>query len=72
MAWFAPQTEAIGLYSREDFPVFSVDAPEALGAFIYGAPSLDRPYVKIGGDFDWGYAEPHHRHPLAEFTDTEE
>ncbi|MBF4616030.1 FAD-dependent oxidoreductase [Curtobacterium sp. VKM Ac-1376] len=58
MAWFAPRTDAVERFSRPDMPVFSIGTPEALGAYVYGAPSFDRPYVKVGGDFDWGYAEP--------------
>lgn len=58
MAWFAPETSAIAMYSRADMPIFTVGSVQALGEFVYGAPSLDRPYVKVGGDFDWGYADP--------------
>jgi sarcosine oxidase len=57
-AWFAPEDDHVQTFSARDFPVFSMNAPQELGAFVYGAPSFDQPYVKIGADFDWGYAEP--------------
>jgi sarcosine oxidase len=58
MAWFAPEAGHVERYGAADFPVFNVGVPDALGAFVYGAPSFDRPYLKIGGDFDWGHADP--------------
>jgi sarcosine oxidase len=57
-AWFAPEAEHLGTYSSSPLPIFTFGVPEEMGGFIYGAPSLDTPYVKIGGDFDWGYASP--------------
>lgn len=57
-AWFAPKAEYLNTYTSYSLPIFTFGVPEEVGAFIYGAPSLDSPYVKIGGDFDWGYAEP--------------
>lgn len=57
MAWFAPETEHQDLFKPENLPIFSWGVPNRFGDMIYGAPSLDDPYVKIGGDFNWGFTD---------------
>ncbi|MFC0582766.1 FAD-dependent oxidoreductase [Micrococcoides hystricis] len=57
MGWFAPEPEYMEAYSSPDFPAFHGSIPHRRGEMIYGAPSLDRPYVKIGGDFNWGLVD---------------
>ncbi len=57
MAWFAPETEHQDLFKAENFPIFSWGMPNRFGDMIYGAPSLDEPYMKIGGDFNWGFTD---------------
>lgn len=57
MAWFAPEPEYMDAYSSPDFPAFHGSIPHRRGEMIYGAQSLDKPYVKIGGDFNTGMAD---------------
>lgn len=57
MAWFAPETEHQELFHPRRLPIFSWGMPNRFGDMIYGAPSPDEPYVKIGGDFNWGFTD---------------
>lgn len=57
MAWFAPETEHQELFRTASTPIFAWGMPNRFGDMIYGAPSLDEPYLKIGGDFNWGFTD---------------
>lgn len=58
MGWFTPKPEYMEAYSDpSQFPAFHGSIPHRRGEMIYGAGSLDQPYVKIGGDFNWGLAD---------------
>lgn len=54
MAWFTPEPDYMDAYSDpKQLPAFHGFIPHRRGEMIYGAGSLDKPYVKIGADFNW-------------------
>lgn len=58
MGWFTPEPEYMDAYSDpKQLPAFHGSVPHRRGEMIYGAGSLDKPYVKIGADFNWGLTD---------------
>src|SRR5699024_1794411 len=58
MGWFTPEPEYMDAYSDpKQLPAFHGSVPHRRGEMIYGAGSLDNPYVKIGADFNWGLTD---------------
>ncbi|MDN5816267.1 FAD-dependent oxidoreductase [Yaniella sp.] len=58
MGWFTPEPDYVEAYSDpKQLPAFHGSIPHRRGEMIYGAGSLDKPYVKIGADFNWGLAD---------------
>src|SRR5699024_2438973 len=58
MGWFTPEPAYVEAYSEpKQLPAYHVSIPHSRGEMNYGAGSLDKPYVKIGADFNWGLAD---------------
>jgi len=56
--WFIPKPEYMDAYSDPaQLPAFHGAIGDRRGELFYGAGSFDKPYVKIGADFNWGMAD---------------
>ncbi len=61
--WFIPKPEYMAAYSDPNqLPAFHGSIGDRRGELFYGAGSFDKPYVKIGADFNWGMADEIEQH----------